>query len=323
MRKYERLGRIVYDANEFVDNEEFQEWMKHVQIDHIQLVDNPSSFEDCLWITGRKEYIELAKKQNIAVLGYQRAGAREFLPVEHVIWQFEGIDETYLERVFWRCNNIPWTILETERCVIREFAMEDLDALFELYAKPGMTNFVEPLYEYEEEAEYERAYIKHRYRYYGYGMWLVFDKKSGELIGRAGLEDREYAEDMNQEIQEPQKKQEKQEKQEIQKRVETQEKQETQESMDMEIKEGSQNMELELGYMIAPEYQRKGYATEICQAIIQYAGEELEYNSVNCLIEPENAASIGLMKKLDFEYKGITGITGKPMCRYVRDIKSL
>lgn len=30
------------------------------------------------------------------------------------------------------------------------------------------------------------------YGYYGYGMWLVFDKASGELIGRAGLEHREF-----------------------------------------------------------------------------------------------------------------------------------
>ena len=30
------------------------------------------------------------------------------------------------------------------------------------------------------------------YGYYGYGMWLVFDRTTGNLIGRAGLEHRDF-----------------------------------------------------------------------------------------------------------------------------------
>ena len=46
----------------------------------------------------------------------------------------------------------------------------------------------------EEEKEFQRAYIAHMYRYFGYGMWLVFEKQTGQIIGRAGLEHREYNE---------------------------------------------------------------------------------------------------------------------------------
>ena len=39
----------------------------------------------------------------------------------------------FLEKVYQRYHRIPWTILETERCVVRELSLDDLDALFELY----------------------------------------------------------------------------------------------------------------------------------------------------------------------------------------------
>ena len=74
---------------------------------------------------------------------------------------------------------------------MRELELSDLDALFSMYAEPGMTDYMEGLYEYEEELEYQKAYIENMYRFYGYGMWLVFEKKTGTLIGRAGVEHRE------------------------------------------------------------------------------------------------------------------------------------
>lgn len=231
--------------------------------------------EGTLLITGDKGVIQWAKDNNVAVLGYQPPEMREFLPVEYVIQSLEDVDQVYLERVFWRFHRIPWLILETQRCLVREFTMEDLDELFELYAKPGMTDFVEPLFSYEEEKVYEQAYIKNRYGYYGYGMWLVFDKETGALIGRAGLEDRDYGGDF------------------------------------------FSDMQLELGYMIAPEFQRKGYAREVCKAILDYARKELEYDSVNCLVNPENEASICFMESMGFSYVGDSQVTGERLRRYV------
>ena len=98
------------------------------------------------------------------------------------------LDIDYLERVRRRYNHIPWDIGETDRCLIRELSLSDLPALYELYDKPGMTDFVEPLYDYETELEYQKAYIENMYGFYEYGMWLVFSKETGKLIGRAGLE---------------------------------------------------------------------------------------------------------------------------------------
>jgi len=72
----------------------------------------------------------------------------------------------------------------------------------------------------------------------------------------------------------------------------------------LEHRELNGKFELELGYAIAVPYQRRGYALEVCRAILDYAWENLGYRQVNCLIEPENIASLGLVKKLGFTYKG-------------------
>lgn len=113
------------------------------------------------------------------------------MQANYVVLSLEQVTYRDFVRVFERYHGIPWQILETKRCRLREFCMDDLDDLFALYAKPHVTDFIEPLYAYEQERLYEETYIERIYGFYGFGMWLVFEKDSGELIGRAGLEYRE------------------------------------------------------------------------------------------------------------------------------------
>lgn len=68
--------------------------------------------------------------------------------------------------------------------------IEDLEPFFGLYQSPGM-EFIEPLDDYKTEQEKLTSYIKNRYPFYGYGMWTVLDKATGQVIGRAGIEERE------------------------------------------------------------------------------------------------------------------------------------
>ena len=88
-------------------------------------------------------------------------------------------------------------IAETKRLIIREITTEkrDIDAIFALYEDPRMTEFMDPLFPYEEEVEYERNYVERIYPYYGYGLWLLEEKGSEDIIGRAGIEYREGCED--------------------------------------------------------------------------------------------------------------------------------
>lgn len=235
--------------------------------------------------------IARAKQENKPIIGLDTGtNAAELWGADYVVMDENAIDEALAERVYKRHTGEPWMIAETKRCIIRELTMDDIDALFELYSKPGITDFVEPLYDYDKECEYERAYIEHMYGYYEYGMWLVFSKETGELIGRAGLENRDYCDE-----------------------------QETQGVP------GTYHSEMELGYIIAPEYQRQGYATEVCQAILEYAWENLCPDRINCLIDEENYPSRRLVEKLGFQLIGKTDVTGESLLRYVisnRDVSA-
>lgn len=142
----------------------------------------PKAPTDCLWIVSDKQQKQIADSLGIASVGEPQCGTR------YAVESLAELDIEYLERVRRRYNHIPWDIGETDRCLIRELSLSDLPALYELYAKPGMTDYVEPLYDYETELEYQKAYIENMYGFYEYGMWLVFSKETGKLIGRAGLE---------------------------------------------------------------------------------------------------------------------------------------
>ena len=160
--------------------------------------------EKAILVSGDAKELNEAQRIGMAVLCYlmpgdgrtQRneaaAGEMEVTsPADMYAEGMEEIDGSFLQHVYERHHRIPWIILKTPRCIVKEFSMEYLDALFELYAGKGMTDYMEPLYPYEEEREYQQAYIEQMYRFYGYGMWIVCDRNTGELIGRAGVEHRE------------------------------------------------------------------------------------------------------------------------------------
>ncbi len=207
----------------------------------------PKAPTDYIWIVSNRQQKQIADSLGIASVGEPQCGTR------YAVESLAELDIEYLERVRRRYNHIPWDIGETDRCLIRELSLSDLPALYELYDKSGMTDFVEPLYDYETELEYQKAYIENMYGFYEYGMWLVFSKETGKLIGRAGLEHNE------------------------------------------------------MGYMIAPEFQNLGYATEVCRFIVDYARKNTDFEELYCRIDEKNVASVRLAKRLGFVRNGQIG----------------
>lgn len=53
----------------------------------------------------------------------------------------------------------------------------------------------------------------------------------------------------------------------------------------------------EVGFWIAPMFQRKGIASKSVISVLEYGLEEIELNRVELLIEPDNLPSIGLAEK--------------------------
>lgn len=59
----------------------------------------------------------------------------------------------------------------------------------------------------------------------------------------------------------------------------------------------------ELGFVIEKSYQQKGYAKEVCSAVLAYAKDELLFDKVQALVEKENIGSVLLLKQLGFTYQ--------------------
>ena len=231
--------------------------------------------EETILITNCADGVRFARRNGVGFLGYEdteedSAGERiSYKDAICIIQGFDGIHYEFLNHMYERTRGIPWTILETERCRVREIRVEDLKRLYEIYEDPSITAYMEGLYnDPKEEEEFTRAYIKNMYGFYGFGMWIVEEKEDERIIGRAGITIRDGFDD------------------------------------------------LELGYLIAAEYQRKGYAEEVCRAIIEYAHNELGSNRLNAFIDAGNEASIRLCEKLGFCHVGQNRIEQKNLERY-------
>ncbi len=209
--------------------------------------------EHTLAVTDDKAAMSTFKSNGIPVLFV--CDKDEFVNgADYVTDDISQCDYAYLDMVYSRQKNIPLEILETPRCRVREMTVGDLPALYEMYDDEMIRKYTEPLYDYEKEKEYTESYIRNMYGFYGFGLWLAFDKASGRLAGRAGISIREI--------------------------------------------DGKSCHEL--GYIIASDFRQKGYATEICTGIIEYAFETLGFDELYLVTEKDNPASVRTAKKLGF-----------------------
>lgn len=97
-------------------------------------------------------------------------------------------DEDFLEKIWRRHYRLPWTVAVTERLVIRETVPEDLPDLLEIYNGEADNKDVKPFSEQPEEELC--SYIKFQYGFYGYGVWTILERSTGNVMGRIGFEKR-------------------------------------------------------------------------------------------------------------------------------------
>lgn len=64
----------------------------------------------------------------------------------YVLEQAEEVEEAYLEKIRCRLLGLPCEILQTKRCIVREICLDDVDKLYEIYADPSITLYMEGLY---------------------------------------------------------------------------------------------------------------------------------------------------------------------------------
>lgn len=149
--------------------------------------------KDSLVISDLQMVIVICKKLGIPCIAYEnkQMEKQDLFQANMLVEGFEEVNDTFVVEVYQRHYNEPIIIAKTKRLVIREMILADLDELYAFYEEKAVSEFLEPLYDREEEIAFTKAYIKNMYGFYGYGLWSLLDRKTGKLVGRAGLSNRE------------------------------------------------------------------------------------------------------------------------------------
>lgn len=109
--------------------------------------------------------------------------------IDLIVDSFEDIDIDFLIRLFKHKNKIPCLIAETKRTIIRELCAQDIDEVVKISREEHILKFVEDgRVPEEEQKEKLLAYIDNIYRFYDYGIWGIFDRADGSLIGLISLD---------------------------------------------------------------------------------------------------------------------------------------
>lgn len=83
-------------------------------------------------------------------------------------------------------------ILETDRLILREMTQSDFEPLCKILQDKEVMYAYEHAFSDDEAQEWLDRQIQ-RYRNYGFGLWAVVLKASGEMIGQCGLSMQDFA----------------------------------------------------------------------------------------------------------------------------------
>ena len=267
---------VVFDVEDVHEKTHVLQLCQHLKREGLEVrVDDllqTVESEGSIWVSDNAMHVRELCRQQKPVVAYLHCGNRDsdFAGVLYAAEQLEELSADYFDKVYRRYKKIPWEILETSRCLVRETVPEDAEAFARIYSDPEITRYTDGFcqqiehlenencrdedrrgrggriqsgYDASSEREYIKKYIEKIYEFYGYGVWTVILKATGEVIGRVGFQN--FAE------------------------------------------QSDANGFPQLGYMIATEYQRQGLAQEICIAVLDYAREELFFEGVQVVIVGE------------------------------------
>ena len=101
------------------------------------------------------------------------------------------LDPEFEKRDALRKAGIPVEIARTDQLLIRETIDSDISELYRIGTDQAVRKYIAPMQPtLEEEIIYTKAYVRHMYAFYDFGLWTVLEKNdSGQerVVGRAGL----------------------------------------------------------------------------------------------------------------------------------------
>lgn len=240
---------------------------------------------EILWLTDCPDIAGQLTAGQQPVMVWLHEGNRQhsFPDVRYAVEEPQELEADFFDKIYRRFTGIPWEIAETKRCIIRETIVEDVDSFVKIYQDPGITRYTDAFcIEPQKEREHVKQYIEKVYEFFGFGVWTVLWKETGEVIGRVGFE-QPYAGEAGKAAGDGEN-------------------------------DGDDDELLALGYMIARPWQGKGIAQEVCRAALDFAREELEVSKVQVVIDAENQPSLRLAERLGVrEWRDVVAKGGK--CR--------
>ena len=229
--------------------------------------------QETLLLCGDARLLSRMAAEGFYVTGYANAdnAGEHFSGIPYIVQEPDLVDPDSYIKIYQRAAGLPWTILSTEHCLVREFTLDDLDGIYSLYDDQARRFLEPPSEDRAREKEILRAYIDRIYGLYGFGHWAVTAlNMSGppKLIGRVGF----AAITAEQEL----------------------------EAREM----GISCPDADFGFLISRQCRGKGIAYEVCRALIRYGFEELGFARIRADAKPGNAASLSLLHRLGFIQAG-------------------
>ncbi len=178
--------------------------------------------------------------------------------------------------------------LLTDRLRLNPLVDDDLDLAVEMYTDPEVVKYVCDAMT-EDEVRQEMPDSVKRGGNGGIGIWCISDRKSGEKLGDTYLlpmpideEDTDFS---------------------------------------LVVMGQMPDADIEIGYFLKRSAWGRGYATEVCKRMLQFAFQEALLSKVVASVDASNVASRNVLEKSGFLYAGRTLCWGKdsPIYKITRD----
>lgn len=255
-----------------------------------------------LYIAEDEWYLRQLREMELPVAVWLHEGNRQ-QDLSAAFYALENpheLDQDVFERIYRREKGIPWEVLETKRCLVREMIPGDAVAFAKIYQEQAVQKY---MHDFHRDEAGERQYIQEYqqcYRFYEYGVWSIVLKETGEVIGRAGFMEpcTGQAEGIadGPEMWMPDE----------ENGPPDGDTGRTGEEDGLLGEENGFSVEADetrlprFGYLIGVPWQGQGLAYEVCSGLLQYAAEELGFEKVALEVESTNRRSLKLAKKLGF-----------------------
>ncbi len=176
----------------------------------------------------------------------------------------------------------------TEHLRLTPFEADDLDLALEMWTDPEVVKYIcDPMTEAEIRQDMSNS-IK-RGGNGGIGIWCIADRRTDEKLGDTYLLPLPIDEDDT--------------------------------DFSLVVMGQMPDAEIEIGYFLKRSAWGRGYATEVCRRLLQFAFQEVSLNEVVASVDEDNVASKKVLVKSGLLDRGRTRCYGKdsPIYRITRD----